>query len=97
MEVLSENAFDSNDDNYPLKYLVPANQTKMFEDLGSLNFLLANFNVTYNHHHDGVTPDKFENDLGLKKIFRPTTVSYDNKGKVFVASMEGYDYPFYGV
>ena len=97
LEVLSENAFDSNDDNYPLKFLVPANETKMFEDLGSLNFLLANFNLTYNHHHDGVTPDKFESDKGLKSIFKPTSVSYDNKGKVFVASMEGHTYPFYGV
>jgi hypothetical protein len=69
----------------------------MFSDLGGLNFLLANFNLTYNHHHDGVTPDKFVDDAGLKAMFKPTTLSYDNNGKVFVASMEAYKYPFYGV
>ena len=97
LDVLTEKAFDSNDDNYPLHFTVPANETRMFEDLGGLNFLLANFNLTYNHHHDGVTPDKFETDAGLKKMFKPTSVSYDNNGKIFIASMEGYNYPFYGV
>lgn len=33
LKVLSENAFDSNDDNYPLEYSVPANSTKMFGPL----------------------------------------------------------------
>lgn len=44
-----------------------------------------------------MTPDKYESDYGLKAMFRPTSVSYDNKGKVFVASMESDKYPFYGV
>ena len=30
-------------------------------------------------------------------MFEATSVSYDNNGKVFVASMEAYKYPFYGI
>ena len=30
-------------------------------------------------------------------MFQPTAISYDNKGKAFVAAMESFEYPFYGV
>ena len=30
-------------------------------------------------------------------MFQPTAISYDNKGKAFVAAMESVAYPFYGV
>lgn len=96
LRVLTEGTFDSDDDNYNLHYLVNASSTRMFGPLGPLAQTLAEKNLTYNHHHSGVTPDKFESDEDLKAMFKPTSVSYDNKGQVFVASMEAYDYPFYG-
>ena len=80
LKVLTEGTFDSDDDNYNLHYLVNASDTRMFGPLGPLAQTLADKNLTYNHHHSGVTPDKFQSDAGLKAMFRPTSVSYDNKG-----------------
>jgi gamma-glutamyl hydrolase len=68
--VLSENAFDSNDANYNLDFTVPPGETRLFSPLKHLAQNLADKNLTYNHHHDGVTPDKFESDEGLKAMFR---------------------------
>lgn len=30
-------------------------------------------------------------------MFKPTSLSYSEDGRPFVASMEAYDYPFFGV
>ncbi len=95
--ILSQYAFDSNDANYNLEFTVDPAQTKLFGPLGSDAKIYAENNITYNHHHDGVEPDKFNADNGLSSLFQITSVSYDNKGKVFVASMESPNYPFYGV
>jgi gamma-glutamyl hydrolase len=97
LKVLTEGTFDSDDANYNLTYLVNETETRMFGPLGPMAQVLAEKNLTYNHHHTGVTPDKYESDVGLKAMFKPTSLSYDNKGQVFVASMEAYNYPFYGV
>lgn len=52
-------------------------------------------NIAYNHHSWGVSPDRFKTDKGLSSIFTPTSISYDNKGVPFVASMESKQYPFF--
>ena len=41
--------------------------------------------------------ESFKKDKSLSEVFYPTAISYDNKGKAFVASMESTKYPFYGV
>ena len=69
----------------------------MFGPLQTKALLFEKENLTYNYHHDGVLPSKFETDEGLALIFKPTSYSTDGNGTVFVASMEGHHYPFYGV
>ena len=80
--------FSADDESYPLEFLVDPKDTKMFSILGEDANTFVNYNITYNHHSWGVSPEKFETDEGLKSVFYPTSISYDNNGKPFVASME---------
>lgn len=65
-KILTENAFDSNDANYPLEFLMPTNDIRMFEPLGNSAQRFTYRNLTYNHHHDGVRPEAFAEDKGLR-------------------------------
>ena len=49
-----------------------------------------------NHHNWGVSPDKFDSDEGLKKLFYPTSYCYDDADEQFICSIEAYDYPIFG-
>ena len=69
----------------------------MFGPLSDQAQIFARQSLTYNYHHDGVVPNKFLSDKGLGDVFKPTSYSYDDNGKVFVATMESTRYPFYGV
>jgi len=53
--------------------------------------------LALNHHTWGISPSKFTEDKGLGETFRITAISYDEEGDEFVAAMEAYDYPFFGV
>ena len=95
-DVLSS-GFKSDDENYKLEYLVSPKETKMFSGLGDDAKIFEQQSIAYNHHSFGVIPEKFKNDTGLNSIFKPTSLSYDNDGRAFVATMESEQYPFYGV
>jgi hypothetical protein len=69
----------------------------MFSPLEDDAHIYEELSITYNHHSWGVSLDKFKTDEGLGKMFRPTSISYDNNGKPFVSSMEAFNYPFFGV
>jgi imidazoleglycerol phosphate synthase glutamine amidotransferase subunit HisH len=43
-----------------------------------------------------VSPNRFLTDRGLAAMFTPLAISYDNKGRPFVALMESDKYPFFG-
>ena len=68
----------------------------MYGLLGDRAFLFENYNVTYNAHHWGMNPDKFNTDNGLSQIFHHTAISYMPDGRPFVASIESEKYPFFG-
>lgn len=87
--------FNADDESYNVKYVVDPKSTKMFKILGTDANTFESYNITYNHHSWGVSPDRFKTDKGLSSVFYPTSVSYDNDGKPFVASMESKDYPFF--
>ena len=67
----------------------------MFSILGDDAHVFENYKITYNHHSWGVSQDTFKNDKGLSSIFTPTSISYDDDGVPFVASMESKKYPFF--
>ncbi|CDW78649.1 peptidase c26 family protein [Stylonychia lemnae] len=87
--------FNADDESYSISYLVPPKDTKMYSILGDDAHVFEKYNITYNHHSYGVSPDAFNLDQGLASIFTPTSISYDDDGKPFVASMESKQYPFY--
>lgn len=89
-------SYDSDDENYNLEFLVDPSTTRMFSPLGDDAQIYAKKNITYNHHTFGIKPDLFKTDTKLAAMFTPTSVSYDNNGKAFVASMESKKYPFFG-
>lgn len=93
-KVLSD--FNADDENYTLEFLVDPKNTKLFKPLQDDTRVFEKLSITYNHHSFGVSPDTFKTDKGLSDMFIPTSISYDNDGVPFVASMEAKDYPFFG-
>lgn len=71
-------------------------ETKMFSSMGENAYKLTDNEVLFNNHNWGIAPEQFENDEGLKAVFKMTSVSYGINGLPFAATMEAYDYPFYG-
>lgn len=62
--------------------------------------IATNKPVTYNHHHDGITPEILEADEEANNMFVITSTSVAPNGLRFVSSMEARDfetYPYYGV
>jgi len=79
-------------------------ESKMFAGqlpYANVRSIAATEPVTYNYHHDGITPDNFLADRGLTDMFEITSVNFDEQNDLpFVSSMEARDidlYPFYGV
>eukprot|EP00349_Pseudokeronopsis_sp_Brazil_P000619 CAMPEP_0202957308 /NCGR_PEP_ID=MMETSP1396-20130829/1747_1 /ASSEMBLY_ACC=CAM_ASM_000872 /TAXON_ID= /ORGANISM="Pseudokeronopsis sp., Strain Brazil" /LENGTH=52 /DNA_ID=CAMNT_0049674743 /DNA_START=627 /DNA_END=785 /DNA_ORIENTATION=- len=52
--------------------------------------------MTLNSHSWGINVEDFEG-TELGNFFKPTSISYDEDGLAFVASMEAYNYPIYGI
>ena len=62
--------------------------------------LLPHANITMNNHQFGLTPESFNKNDKLTRIFDATTISYDLDGKAFVSTIEPKDpdhHPYYGV
>jgi gamma-glutamyl hydrolase len=58
---------------------------------------LGNLNVTSHFHSFGVNPLKYQDIKELRDFFRITSTADDENGKTYVASIEAYNYPIYGV
>ena len=57
-------------------------------------------NVTFNHHRNGIEPERFLANDDLNSMFVITSVNKDLNGRPFVSSFEARDieaYPFYAV
>ena len=53
--------------------------------------------MTFNSHSYGIDLNTFTSDAGLGGMFQPTSLSTDaTSGDTFVATMEAFNYPFYG-
>ena len=89
--------FEAKNVSLPLEFLIPPNETRMFEDLGHKAYAFERNNMTFNFHQWGVAPSKFDSDPGLKAFWTPTSQSRTpNTGIPFVASMESKHYPIFG-
>jgi gamma-glutamyl hydrolase len=79
-----------------LEFTIDPAETKMFSPLGEDAYIFEMYNMTLNHHSHGVSPSTFQSDSSLNAFFMPTSISYDDYGLPFVATMEAYNYPFFG-
>ena len=82
----------------PLEFQVDPSTTKMFSDLGTDAYKFKDQAIAHNEHAQGISPDVFSSDAGLKAMFQATSVSYttDAMHQPFVTTMESYVYPFFG-
>ena len=58
------------------------------------------YNITMNNHHQGISPDRFDENSLLSKKWKITSVNNDLKGKPFVSTIEPKEpnrFPVYGV
>eukprot|EP00350_Pseudokeronopsis_sp_OXSARD2_P009964 CAMPEP_0170549790 /NCGR_PEP_ID=MMETSP0211-20121228/7942_1 /TAXON_ID=311385 /ORGANISM="Pseudokeronopsis sp., Strain OXSARD2" /LENGTH=106 /DNA_ID=CAMNT_0010856025 /DNA_START=601 /DNA_END=921 /DNA_ORIENTATION=- len=51
--------------------------------------------MTLNSHSKGVSPSVFE-ETEVGAFYWATSVSIDDEGEPFVATLEAFDYPFFG-
>eukprot|EP00112_Aurelia_sp_Birch-Aquarium-sp1_P021561 Seg584.3 transcript_id=Seg584.3/GoldUCD/mRNA.D3Y31 product="Gamma-glutamyl hydrolase" protein_id=Seg584.3/GoldUCD/D3Y31 len=88
---------DATDLILPLNLTNYGVHSRMLKDApqGLIN-MLAKERLTYNFHHNCVTPDTFVNNKKLKKAFKVVSYNNDVNGKTFISTMEGINQPFYG-
>lgn len=84
-----------------LDFVVEPSETEMFAALGEDAYKFETDAVTLNSHSWGVNPDSFTTDKSLSEFYRLTSVSYEPgnepaDARPFGASMEAFDYPFFG-
>jgi len=93
--VLSLNAFDSEDLSIPLNMTSEAAESRLFGPAQPANIMdnLRTQPITSNLHHDGVTPADFNDQAALTSFYRVLSTNMDRKGKEFVSTIEGKDYP----
>lgn len=72
-------------------------KTQLLKDVSSSLLLkLQSEPCTMNNHKMGLSPDTFLKNKRISSIFRIVSTSVDRVGKVFVSTIEGWKYPFYG-
>lgn len=87
---------ESHYENPLLKFIKDPKDTEMFSPLREQAMNFEKYNMTLNSHSWGLSPNTFKQDEGLANFFIPTSVSYNDSGIPFVASMEARKYPVFG-
>ena len=67
----------------------------LFSDSDILN--IKTKSNTAQFHHFGVDPDNFNANQDLVKLFNPTSFGIDQDSKIYIASIEGINYPIYAL
>lgn len=82
----------------PLNLTTEASSSRIFQSFPPDLFRsLSQEPLTGNFHHYGVTQKVFEENALLREFFSVLSTNVAEDGKVFVSTMEGRKYPFYGV
>jgi len=90
--------FDSEDLPLALKLTSAAEQSRLFKAMGSnLQEIVTKEKVTYNNHHQGLTPKHFNNLPRLVEFYNVLSTNEDAKGSPFISTIEAKKYPFWGV
>ncbi|KAL0979119.1 hypothetical protein UPYG_G00180980 [Umbra pygmaea] len=82
----------------PLNLTSEAYSSRMFEGFpDDVMNALSQEALTGNFHHYGVTMQTFKNNEKLQSFFSILSSNIAENGDIFVSTMEGRTYPFYGV
>jgi len=79
----------------PLELTKHAKHSKVFSD-SKLRDWSSTQSITMNNHENGVTPENFENDKRLSKLFTVLSTNVDRDGQPFVSTVEAKNYPIVG-
>ncbi|KAJ5073036.1 protease family c26 gamma-glutamyl hydrolase [Anaeramoeba ignava] len=92
------NGFDSVNVNLELIFTQFARDSNLYSKVpDTLFYNLTRFNLTYNDHHWGITPDRFNSLSNLYDFYNILSTTKDINGRSFVSSIEAKKYPFFGV
>ena len=81
---------DAIDLTLPLNFTNDAFHSRMLKDAPQgLTKKLSNEGLTYNFHHNCVTPDTFANNKKLRESYKVLSYNNDVNGKTFISTMEG--------
>eukprot|EP00794_Sanderia_malayensis_P000530 gene530-1183_t len=90
--------FDSKNVSLPMPVVEDYKTSKMFRYLpDDLKKVMDTKDITANFHKYGIYPSEFRTNLKLARSYRVLGTSEDEQGRVFVAALEGKEYPFYGL
>lgn len=59
--------------------------------------ILATQPVTLNNHVWALSPESYQNNEYLSKLFRVISTNLDRNGREFISTFEAFDYPIYGI
>ena len=97
-DVLCLGCFDSMNLENKLDLTAAAPTSRLFGSLSSAErSLVAAEKVTFNNHHDGVTPEAFAADAGLAANWTILSTNQGRQGKVYVSTVEHRTRPYYGI
>ncbi|XP_077867124.1 gamma-glutamyl hydrolase-like [Saccoglossus kowalevskii] len=83
--------------SFPLIFQKGYETSKLFKNApDDIIDILANQNVTFNAHNDGITPTTFERNEKVKNFYKMLAINMDKINKEFISMIEAYEYPFYG-
>ncbi|XP_070580586.1 gamma-glutamyl hydrolase-like [Ptychodera flava] len=81
---------------YPVYFQKDFKTTRLFASAPEkIIQILENENVTFNAHHNGVTPKNFSTSAKLKSFYKIISTNFDKNGLEFISMTEAYKYPFY--
>jgi gamma-glutamyl hydrolase len=90
--------FDSWNLPLPLDFAPNYQSSRMLKDAGvELLTVLSTRNVTMNNHHYGVSPKDWKANANLANFYNVISTNTDRRGKTFVSTFEGKQYPIYGL
>jgi gamma-glutamyl hydrolase len=88
---------DSDNHSQNLKFL-NIHTSKIFHDFNKEDLEYSHIQKPfYFNHHDGLTVENFQKNEHLKDLFEITSLGYTKNGTEFIGSIEGKDYPIFGV
>jgi len=56
---------------------------------------MVTYNISYYNHHWAISPNLYTKHPKLAQMFEITAFNSDSSGTLFIASTQGYGYPFY--